>query len=36
MGSRESWKGSLMEGGVHPVLEENYWQERRDSHLTPP
>ena len=36
MGSRESRKRSLMEGGVHPAPEENYWQERRDSHLTPP
>ena len=36
MGSRGSYKRSLMEGGVHPSLEQNYWQERRDSHLTPP
>ena len=24
-----------MEGGIHPVLEQNYWQERRDSRLIP-
>ena len=22
-----------MEGGVHPVLEQDYWQERRGSQL---
>ena len=24
------------QGGIHPVLEQTYWQELRDSHLTPP
>ena len=36
MGSREFGKRSIMEGGVHPVLGQNYWQERLDSHSTPP
>ena len=36
MGSRMSWKSSPMEGGVHPERGPNHWQERRDSHLTPP
>ena len=26
----------LMKGGVHSVLKQTYWQELRDSHLTPP
>ena len=25
-----------MKGGVHSVLKQTYWQELRDSHLTPP
>ena len=33
---RESWKRSMVEGGVHSVLQENYWQEVGVPHLTPP
>ena len=36
MGSRESCKGSIIKGGVQPVLEEIYSKELSDSHLTPP
>ena len=37
-GSRKSRKSgkSLMTGGVHSGQGQYYWQERRDSHLTPP
>ena len=34
-GNRESGKRDLMRGGVHR-RQGHYWQERRDSHLTPP
>ena len=35
-GTRISWKRNLMEGGVHRGQGQYYWQEGRDSHLTPP
>ena len=35
-GGRELKKRSLAEGGVHPAPEQNYWEELRCSHLTPP
>ena len=34
-GSRKSEKSQRI-GGVHPGQGQYYWQERRDSHLTPP
>ena len=34
--SRMWGKRSLMKGGVHRGPEQYYWQECRDSHLTPP
>ncbi len=34
--SRESGKRNLVKGGVHRVPGHYYWQESRDSHITPP
>ncbi len=36
MGDRAPWMRSMMEGGVQPALEQNYWEELGDSLLTLP